>query len=159
MSVTPGDLKPDTILVANEGSACITCYWLMSTSNGTSNYIAPELHKTFDEEARRRVRRRPCDMYALGCTIYAAYTGRDRFRGFSKVQITVQVMYDRRPDFPKGVISPDIVNLWSPKPSERLTCERAVTCMEHKAISEGIDTSLPTFVNFGRQVVPILSPR
>ncbi|KIJ07478.1 hypothetical protein PAXINDRAFT_19338 [Paxillus involutus ATCC 200175] len=107
--------------------------------------MAPELHKAVNNATRHSVNKRACDMYALGCTIYAAYTGRDPFH----VMTPQQVIQGERPDFPKDVISPDmwsfVENLWSSNPSERLTAKKALAWMKHKAASEGMDISLPTF--------------
>ncbi|KIJ06619.1 hypothetical protein PAXINDRAFT_91731, partial [Paxillus involutus ATCC 200175] len=158
------DLKPDNVLVTEQGRACLADFGFTSTFDqgpqfhtapgqlmmgGTMRYMAPELHEAVNEEARRQVNKRACDMYAFGCTIYATYTGKDPFHGLTQVQIISHLARDERPSFPEDVISPEmwsfVENLWSSDPFERLTAEKALAWMEHKAAGEGIDTSAPTF--------------
>ncbi|KIJ68018.1 hypothetical protein HYDPIDRAFT_25467 [Hydnomerulius pinastri MD-312] len=155
------DLKPDNVLITSKGRACLADFGFASAfddepqfhtvasqivTGGTINYMAPELHKAVDQEAKRKVNKRLSDMYALGCTTYAVYTGRDPFYGVFPMVIPPKVMNGERPQLPNGKIAPDmwsfIENLWGPEPFKRLTAERALAWMEHKAALEGIDTSL-----------------
>ncbi|KAF9241776.1 kinase-like domain-containing protein [Melanogaster broomeanus] len=159
------DLKPDNIFITRAGRACLADFGLVSTFDadtqfrtatnqlamgGTRCYMAPELHAAETEEQKRKVNKRACDMYALGCTIYAAYTGRNPFDGVRPDAIPAEVREGRRPEFPpNGTITPDmwsfIENLWSGEPFERLPAQKAVAWMVHKAAEEGIDTALSAF--------------
>ncbi|KIJ18507.1 hypothetical protein PAXINDRAFT_8755 [Paxillus involutus ATCC 200175] len=119
--VVHGDLEPDSILITEEGRACLAYVGLKSESTfpgriqpetlagwllmgRTLNYMTPELYKAFDEGAGCEVDNRACDMYALGCTTCAAYTSSDPFHGVSPALIPAQVMQGEPPDFPKSVI-------------------------------------------------------
>lgn len=76
----------DNILITSKGRACLADFGLVSAFDtedhfhtapsqivmgGTYNYMAPEIFNADDKEAKRKVNKRACDMYALGCTIYA----------------------------------------------------------------------------------------
>ncbi|KAG6375569.1 kinase-like domain-containing protein [Boletus reticuloceps] len=158
------DIKPDNILITSKGRACLADFGLVSAFDtddhfhtapsqiimgGTYNYMAPEIFNAENKEAKRKVNKRACDMYAVGCTIYAAYTGRHPFLGMGPVQLRASLISNQRPEFPKGRIPPDmwsfVENLWGPLPSERLTAKKALGWMETKARQEGVDSSLAPF--------------
>jgi serine/threonine protein kinase len=76
----------DNILITGKGRACLADFGLSSAFDtddhfrtapsqvvmgGTYNYMAPEIFNAGDKKAKSKVNRRACDMYALGCTIYA----------------------------------------------------------------------------------------
>lgn len=76
----------DNILITSKGNACLADFGLVSTFDtadhphtppsqvdfgGTWNYMAPEMFSAKGREERQQVNKRACDMYALGCTIYA----------------------------------------------------------------------------------------
>ncbi|KAH0828069.1 kinase-like domain-containing protein [Lanmaoa asiatica] len=158
------DIKPDNILITRKGRACLADFGLVSTFDtddhfhtatsqvvmcGTSNYMAPEIFMAENKEEKRKVNKRACDMYALGCTIYAAYTGRHPFHGMHRDRVHSNVMSNHRPEFPNGKISSDmwsfVENLWGQDPSKRLTAQMALGWMEVKAYQEGVDSSLAPF--------------
>ncbi|KAI9571669.1 kinase-like domain-containing protein [Boletus coccyginus] len=156
------DIKPDNILITRKGRACLADFGLASAFDtdehfhtapsqivmgGTYHYMAPEIiNAGGDNEAKRKVNKRASDMYALGGTIYAAYTGRHPFQGMQLAFLHANVISRQRPQFPKGKISLDmwsfVENLWSHEPSKRLTAQMALDWMETKAYQEGVDSSL-----------------
>ncbi|KAF9227105.1 kinase-like protein [Gyrodon lividus] len=103
------------ILITKQGRACLADFGLTSTFDqdtqfrtatdqrvmgGSLNYMAPELHKAANNERKRKVNQRACDMYALGCTIYAAYTGSSPFNGDSVLDVAIKVTCGQRPSLP-----------------------------------------------------------
>lgn len=76
----------DNILITSKGRACLADFGLVSVFDtddrfhtapsevvmaGTYHYLAPEIFDAKSKENKRKVNKRACDMYALGCTIYA----------------------------------------------------------------------------------------
>lgn len=84
-----GDVKPENILVDDEGSAKLIDFGLASLANqpgsreiwGTPYYISPERLKPGQQIDFRS------DLYSLGGTLYHALTGRPPFEGETAVEV------------------------------------------------------------------------
>ncbi|KAH7888969.1 kinase-like domain-containing protein [Phlebopus sp. FC_14] len=159
------DLKPENIVVSNNGRACLADFGVMRVFDsqahlrtatvdlnvlGTLVYMAPELHMATTGEEIRTINKRACDLYALGFTVYATYTGQHAFRDIIiPGVVSGMVIQGQRPEFRKDAITPDmwsfIEMLWDQDPSTRRTTEVALAWMEHKATLEKLDTSRPAF--------------
>lgn len=95
------DVKPQNIMVANDGTAKITDFGIaksgLSTAQtetgvtfGTADYISPE-------QARGQPATAQSDIYALGVTIYEALTGQLPFVGDSAVAVALQHVGSKPP--------------------------------------------------------------
>ncbi|KIM69560.1 hypothetical protein SCLCIDRAFT_103079, partial [Scleroderma citrinum Foug A] len=144
------DLKPDNILVSDEGRACLTDFGMATTFDtqaymkpvqrnigGTLPYMAPELLRDRTKQDIDKINKRACDIYALGCTIYVIYAGKSPFEGVHRDHIPAVVRRGDRPSFDGVNIPPDMRSftkrLWVDKPLERLTSQQALDWMKIRA--------------------------
>ncbi|KAL4073741.1 kinase-like domain-containing protein [Scleroderma citrinum] len=139
------DLKPENILISNKGRACLADFGLATTFD-TQAYLKSATIQ-YTPQHKREINKRACDIYALGCTIYTVYAGKQPFAGISPSFIPVQVMNGARPNF-NGVNIPPAMRslaekLWVQPPLERLTSQKALAWMESEAARNGLDTCCP----------------
>lgn len=99
-----GDVKPENILVSENGTAKLIDFGLASLANqpgsreiwGTPYYISPERLKPGQQIDFRS------DLYSLGGTIYHALTGKPPFEGTSAVEVA-KARLTRMPPSPSEV--------------------------------------------------------
>lgn len=87
------DIKPDNLMVGNDGRIKISDFGIANTTGGTLYYMAPEL---FDSNADPDDPR--SDLYSVGITLFELLTGDVPFKG-SKAQIINAHLFDH-PAFP-----------------------------------------------------------
>ena len=108
------DLKPGNVIVRENGSPVLTDFGLVSmvferpsrdaidvgpTAFGTLGYVSPEQAEGGSVDAR-------ADLYALGCLIYEAVTGRPPFRATSREELLRLVI--GTPPVPPSRLAPDV---------------------------------------------------
>ena len=97
------DVKPENILIANDGTPKLADLGLAKAENaednsltqsgsavGTPHYIAPEQASGLPLDGR-------ADSYALGCTLYHAATGHTPFNGATPAVLMVKHINERMP--------------------------------------------------------------
>ena len=97
--------------------------------------MSPELP---EPEIRGRHQTKYSDCYALGMVIYEVLSGRVPFSGCTRYASAVKVLGGERPERPEGVegarLTDDVwrtlEHCWKPEPSERLSIEHVLKCLE-----------------------------
>jgi serine/threonine protein kinase len=124
------DVKPANVLVAPDGSACLTDFGIATTTGdssltthgaliGSPSYMAPE--RVNGEEPRP-----PVDLWSLGATLYAAVEGRPPFnRGEAMATLMAVVSEHPAPMLRAGPLEPVLSGLLTKVPSQRSTAPAA----------------------------------
>lgn len=103
------DVKPANVLLTGDGGAKLTDLGLVGDAGGeghtigTAAYMAPEQLRGEPVDGR-------ADLYALGCTAWAALTGRPPFVG-SRKDIVQSQLRDEPPPLPAGLVPPGVESL------------------------------------------------
>jgi len=124
------DVKPANVLVALDGSACLTDFGIATTTGdssltthgaliGSPSYMAPE--RVNGEEPRP-----PVDLWSLGATLYAAVEGRPPFnRGEAMATLMSVVSEHPAPMLRAGPLEPVLSGLLTKDPTQRSTAPAA----------------------------------
>jgi eukaryotic-like serine/threonine-protein kinase len=124
------DVKPANVLVAPDGSACLTDFGIATTTGdssltthgaliGSPSYMAPE--RVNGEEPRP-----PVDLWSLGATLYAAVEGRPPFnRGEAMATLMSVVSEHPAPMLRAGPLEPVLSGLLTKDPARRSTAPAA----------------------------------
>jgi eukaryotic-like serine/threonine-protein kinase len=124
------DVKPANVLVAPDGSACLTDFGIATTTGdssltthgaliGSPSYMAPE--RVNGEEPRP-----PVDLWSLGATLYAAVEGRPPFnRGEAMATLMSVVSEHPAPVVRAGPLEAVLSGLLTKDPARRSTAQEA----------------------------------
>ncbi len=122
------DVKPDNVLLANDGRVMLSDFGLASLDTdgkatrsgtlGTPQYVAPE-------RARHGISTREADLWSLGATMYAAVEGRSPYQRESVLETLAALAIDP-PDPMRlaGPLEPVIAGLLQRDPADRTHPDR-----------------------------------
>ncbi|GII42422.1 hypothetical protein Pph01_74250 [Planotetraspora phitsanulokensis] len=144
------DVKPDNVLITDEGRAVLTDFGIATLEDdspvtrtgtlvGTPAFIAPE-------RASGGSAQRASDLWSLGVTMFLAVEGRSPFQRGNALATLAAVVYDHHgPLLRAGALAPVIDGLLAKDPARRLGGAEAESCL--RAIVEGAlpeHASVPT---------------
>lgn len=95
------DIKPQNVLVDQEGNLKVTDFGIATTSSATSytktNSVIGTVHYLSPEQARGGIATKKSDIYALGIVLYELLTGELPFSGESAVSIALKHLQAETP--------------------------------------------------------------
>ncbi|MFC4007563.1 serine/threonine-protein kinase [Nonomuraea purpurea] len=124
------DVKPDNVLLAEDGRAVLTDFGIATTQDessvtatgvliGTPAFISPE-------RAAGGRATPACDLWSLGVTLYMAVEGHSPFQRDNALTTLGAVLHaEPRPPARAGVLAPVLLGLLRKDPAERMSLEEA----------------------------------
>ena len=126
------DIKPENLMIGNDGKIKISDFGIVNTTNGTLHYMAPEkFHDGCDPNDVR------ADIYAVGITLFEVLAGKRPFNG-SRAQLLNDHLYGTP-------VVPDDVPRW-------------LADIIHKALAKHPDLRFQTVGDFAQALQDKQSP-
>ncbi|MEU7854808.1 protein kinase [Nonomuraea sp. NPDC049141] len=151
------DVKPDNVLLTEDGRAVLTDFGIATTEGetpvtrtgvlvGTPAFMAPE--RAAGGEARVA-----SDLWALGATLYFAVEGHSPFQRPHALATLGAVLHSEpAPMARAGMLAPVILGLLRKDPAERMTLDEAEHRLHRVMISDSVESTAPVGIPVPLQV-------
>ncbi len=158
------DIKPQNVLIADDGRVVLTDFGLATVGAATEGPLLGSPRFLAPERAHHGVSSERTDLWSLGATLYAAVEGRPPFKRASVAE-SLSAAQAEEPDPPErpGPVHPVIAGLLTRDPAVRSTAEQAQAGLERVVRSAGV-YSVPSprrapadDVRFASAAVPVIS--